>query len=79
VVQELMGVDNLVVAGSHGFDIWNPAGSAIQREEGTGFEGLLDEVKGRLGKETSSIEGALVEPKKTSVAVHYRLVSEEER
>jgi trehalose 6-phosphate phosphatase len=49
VVQELMGVDDLIVAGSHGFDIW------------------------------SSIEGALIEPKKTSVAAHYRLVSEEER
>src|SRR5215204_1764306 len=24
VVQELMGLDNLIVAGSHGFDIWSP-------------------------------------------------------
>ena len=24
VVQRLMGVDDLVVAGSHGFDIWSP-------------------------------------------------------
>jgi trehalose 6-phosphate phosphatase len=79
VAQELMGVDDLIVAGGHGFDMWNPAGGAIQREEGAGFEGLLDEVKERLRAETSSIEGALVEPKKTSVAVHYRLVSEEER
>jgi trehalose 6-phosphate phosphatase len=79
VVRELMGVDELIVAGSHGFDIWNPAGGAIQREEGAGFEGLLDEVKERLREETNSTEGALVEPKKTSVAVHYRLVSEEER
>jgi trehalose 6-phosphate phosphatase len=79
VVQELMGVDDLIVAGSHGFDIWNPVGGATQHEEGAGFEGVLDEVKEQLGKETSSTEGALVEPKKTSVAVHYRLVSEEER
>src|SRR5215210_3457398 len=71
VVQELMGVDDLIVAGSHGFDIWSPAGGAIQREEGAGFEGLLDEVKERLGKETNSIEGALIEPKQASVAVHY--------
>jgi trehalose 6-phosphate phosphatase len=79
VVQELMGIDDLIVAGSHGFDIWSPAGGAIEREEGAGFEGLLDEVKARLRAETSSIKGALVEPKKTSVAVHYRLVSGEER
>ena len=79
VVQELMGVDDLIVAGSHGFDIWSPAGGAIQREEGAGFGDLLDGVKERLREEVGPIEGALVEPKKTSVAAHYRLVSEEER
>jgi trehalose 6-phosphate phosphatase len=79
VVQELMGVDDLIVAGSHGFDIWSPAGGAIQREEGAGFEGLLDEVKARLREETGSIDGVLIEPKSVSVAVHYRLVSEEAR
>jgi trehalose 6-phosphate phosphatase len=79
VVQELMGVDDLIVAGSHGFDIWSPAGGAIQREEGAGFGDLLDGVKARLREEMGPIEGALVEPKKTSVAAHYRLVSEEER
>src|SRR2546429_10028245 len=26
VVQELMGIDNLIVAGDHGFDIWSPTG-----------------------------------------------------
>src|SRR5438445_9629540 len=41
VVQELMGLDNLIVAGSHGFDIWSPAGGSIQREEGSSIEGLL--------------------------------------
>jgi trehalose 6-phosphate phosphatase len=79
VVQELMGVDDLIVAGSHGFDIWSPAGGTIEREEGSRFGGLLDEVRERLRTETGTIRGALVEPKKTSVAVHYRLVPEEER
>jgi trehalose 6-phosphate phosphatase len=79
VVQELMGVDDLIVAGSHGFDIWSPAGGEIEREEGAGFAEVLDEVKERLRVETDSIEGALIEPKKTSVAAHYRLVSQQER
>jgi trehalose 6-phosphate phosphatase len=79
VVQELMGVDDLIVAGSHGFDIWSPAGGEIQREEGAGFADLLEEVDERLHREMGPIEGALIEPKKTSVAAHYRLVSEEER
>jgi len=79
VVQELMGVDDLIVAGSHGFDIWSPAGGEIQREEGEEFGGLLEGVEARLREELGGIEGALVEPKKSSVAAHYRLVSEDER
>jgi len=78
VVQELMGLDNLIVAGSHGFDIWSPEG-IIEREEGAEFEALLDGVKRRLHEELDPIEGTLVEPKRTSVAAHYRLVSDEER
>ncbi len=79
VVQELMGLDGLIVAGSHGFDIWSPEEGTIEREEGAEFEALLNEVKGRLHEEIDLIEGALVEPKKSSVAAHYRLVPEGER
>ena len=79
VVQRLMGVDDLIVAGSHGFDIWSPAGGEIRREEGEDFRGLLEAVEARLRDELGPVEGALVEPKKSSVAAHYRLVSEEER
>src|SRR5260370_1524768 len=34
VVQELMGLDNLVGAGDHRFDIWSPPGGATQPERG---------------------------------------------
>src|SRR5437868_13530108 len=79
VVQELMGLDNLIVAGSHGFDIWSPAGESIQREEGASFEGLLRGVEAKLRAELADIPGALVEPKKSSVAAHFRLVPQEQR
>jgi trehalose 6-phosphate phosphatase len=79
VVQELMGIDNLIVAGSHGFDIWSPSGGAIERQEGGEFLDLLAEVRARLDRELASIKGALVEPKSNSVAAHYRLVIEDER
>src|SRR5215467_15647167 len=32
VVQKLMSLDNLVVAGDHGFDIWSPSGGSIEHE-----------------------------------------------
>jgi trehalose 6-phosphate phosphatase len=79
VVQELMGVHDLIVAGSHGFDIWAPGQGELQRREGAGFEQLLGDVEARLHRELDPIDGALVEPKKTSVAAHYRLVADDER
>jgi trehalose 6-phosphate phosphatase len=79
VVQDLMGLDNLIVAGSHGFDIWSPDEGKIERDDDGDFDELLDGVKSRIGEEAESIEGASVEPKAASVAIHYRLVSEDEQ
>ncbi len=79
VVQELMGVHDLVVAGSHGFDIWSPREGTIEHEAASGFEDLLARVTARLQEELSSIEGAVVEPKRASVAAHYRLVAPDQR
>lgn len=77
VVQQLMGVDTLVVAGSHGFDIWSPQQGAITLDAATGFEHLISETTDRLRAEVESIPGAVVEPKRASVAVHYRLADPE--
>ena len=79
VVHELMGLDNLIVAGSHGFDIWTPDEGTIEHDAGGGYEELIEEVKARLDEEIEPFQGASVEPKRASVAVHYRLVPEEER
>src|SRR5215470_10133952 len=79
VVQQLMGLDTLIVAGDHGFDIWSPTARSIQREAGASFEGLLREVEAKLRAELANIPGALVEPKQRSVAVHFRLVPQEQR
>ncbi len=57
VVQELMGVDDLVVAGSHGFDIWSPEEGTLQHEGGAGFEDLLEKVTNRIRGEAGAIDG----------------------
>jgi trehalose-phosphatase len=79
VVQQLMGLDNLIVAGDHGFDIWSPTEGFIHHTEGASFDDLLHEVEARLRAELADIPGVLIEPKKSSVAVHFRLVAEEQR
>jgi trehalose 6-phosphate phosphatase len=73
VVQQLMGVGDLVVAGSHGFDIWSPQEGTIAHDAATGFDDLISEVRDRLRAEVGSIPGVVIEPKRASVAVHYRL------
>ena len=45
VVQKLMGLDNLIVAGEHGVDILRPSGGSIQRVECGSFLCLLGEVE----------------------------------
>jgi trehalose-phosphatase len=79
VVQRLMGLDDLIVAGSHGFDIWSPAGGTIQRRVAEGYGPLLEEVAAVLRNRVEAVPGALVEPKASSVALHYRLVEEAHR
>jgi trehalose 6-phosphate phosphatase len=79
VVQDLMGVHDLVVAGSHGFDIWSPEQGTIEHDAAAGYEQLLADATRRLQDELGGIGGALVEPKRASVAAHYRLVAEDER
>lgn len=79
VVQELMGVDDLVVAGSHGFDIWSPSAGAIEMRMGDEHKELIAQARDQVTEELSAIDGVLIEPKLTSVAVHYRLVSPAEQ
>jgi trehalose 6-phosphate phosphatase len=79
VVQELMGVHDLVVAGSHGFDIWSPTEGTIEHEAASGFEDLLAGVTERLKDALAPVQGVVIEPKRASVAAHYRLVAEPDR
>jgi trehalose 6-phosphate phosphatase len=77
VVQQLMGVEDLVVAGSHGFDIWSPEAGTLEHEAGAGQEGLIEHVTEQLRAAVGGVQGVAIEPKKVSVAAHYRLVADE--
>ena len=74
VISQWLGIEGLVVAGSHGFDLGDHRSSAA-----TGFEGLLATVTDQLRNEVSKVQGAAVESKRFSVAVHYRLVAPQQR
>jgi len=74
-VHRLVGLDELIYAGSHGFDIAGPAGLRIQHEEGAAFTTTAQRAAARLAEALTSIQGVLVEPKRLAVAVHYRQVT----
>lgn len=66
-----VGLDGLVYAGSHGFEIAGPDFN-YTAEHAQSFRPALDEAETRLRKELGGIEGAIVERKPFAIAVHYR-------
>lgn len=74
-VEELVGIKGLIYAGSHGFDISGPGISLIEPRAQEALT-LIGQVTRQLPAELRSLEGVLIEEKKFSVAVHYRLADE---
>jgi trehalose 6-phosphate phosphatase len=79
VVAELMGLDDLIIAGSHGFDIYDPRRGVIEHEASRGWESLVAEITERVRTGAAEIEGTQVEPKHASVALHDRHVADADR
>ena len=75
-VRQLVGLDNIVYAGSHGFDIRGPAGLQIEHDVGSDAVPALDAAERQLQVALKPVEGAQIERKKFSIAVHYRNVAD---
>jgi trehalose 6-phosphate phosphatase len=71
-VRNLVGLDDIVYAGSHGFDIRGPEGLEIGHEVGKSWIPQLDKAEQRVRAAIEGINGAQVERKRYTVAVHYR-------
>jgi alpha,alpha-trehalase len=74
-VKSRVGLESLYYAGSHGFDIAGPQQERIQNEKGLEALPKLDSAEGRLRGMLRGVDGAEVERKKFSIAVHYRRVA----
>lgn len=74
-VARIVGLEGLVYAGSHGFDIAGPGlrASYTAAEE---YLSALDAAEASLRKALADVAGALVERKRFAIAVHYRLVAD---
>lgn len=76
-VQELVGLDSVVYAGSHGYDIRGPEGVRVEHEVGEDALPALKRAEDHLRVALDPIEGAQIERKRFSIAVHYRNVADE--
>ncbi|MFO7951916.1 MAG: trehalose-phosphatase [Bacillota bacterium] len=77
-VQNLVGIKGIFYAGSHGFDIKGPGGFTMIHPVAKKTIPLVTNIIKQLKEKLKNIDGALVEEKKFSVAVHYRKVNKQE-
>ena len=77
-VAKLVGLEEIVYAGSHGFDIVGPEGTEIQHEEGEAFVPEVRRAAAEIERKLAGVEGVLVEDKTFALAVHFRLVKPQE-
>ncbi|MBW2351421.1 MAG: trehalose-phosphatase [Deltaproteobacteria bacterium] len=76
-VKERVGIKNIYYAGSHGFEIKGPEDLKMEHEEARKLLPVFDEAEKSLKQQLADIDGAQVERKKFTIAIHYRNVKEE--
>ncbi|RMD61750.1 MAG: trehalose-phosphatase, partial [Alphaproteobacteria bacterium] len=72
-VARLVGLDNLIYAGSHGFDIAGSAERPLRHRRAPCYAADLRAAAREVRDAVAGIDGVLIEPKTAAVAVHYRL------
>ncbi len=79
-VAALVDLPAITYAGSHGFDIAGPPPAAgqppLRHEVGPDLPARMERIAATLRDQLAGISGVLVECKRFSVAVHYRLVND---
>lgn len=78
-VRALVGLDEIVYAGSHGFEIAGAGGRRFEYEAGKALLPALDDAQKEVEAALKDVAGAQVERKKFSLALHYRNVAEQDQ
>lgn len=77
-VEEKVGLDHLIYAGSHGLDMAGPGGLDIPEQVSGEIMDSLQKAAENLERKLGHVKGCLVESKKFAIAVHFRNVADEE-
>ena len=77
-VRDLVALEQLYYAGSHGYELGGPDGWEMVQPEAGEFLEDLDVAERALQSRLSGIEGHAIERKRFTIAVHYRNVADEQ-
>lgn len=77
-LQQMVGLDQLFYAGSHGFDLRAPRGLRTQYDAAAKALPDLDAAERELRERIEDIEGAHIERKKFTITAHYRGVQDDD-
>lgn len=77
-LKDLVDLDRVLYAGSHGFDIEMPGESRETLKIGEKFLPDLDAAEKELKSSLADIRGAAIERKRFAIAVHYRHVADDD-
>jgi trehalose-phosphatase len=75
-VRNMVGVDGLTYAGSHGFEIDRPGGRHFEHQEAVAVLSDLDAAETELEAGVAALPGVTVERKRFAIAVHTRRVDD---
>lgn len=70
-IRNLVAIDGLLYAGSHGFDISGPDGD-LELQQGADYLPALEQAEKTLANALVKIPGIQIERKKFAIAVHFR-------
>lgn len=71
-VSQMLGVDGIAYAGSHGFDIRDASGADLSGDIGAPYRPALEAAASALAERLAPIAGTFLEDKTYSIAIHYR-------
>jgi len=71
-VRHMIGLDSIVYAGSHGFDVAGPEEEYGRLSKGDDYLPALDKAESELEAAVEGMKGIRVERKRFAIAVHYR-------
>ncbi|HOI81451.1 MAG: trehalose-phosphatase [Thermovirgaceae bacterium] len=76
-IRERVGLEELFYSGSHGFEIAGPRESGLFFEAGKEFLPVLNKAEELLPGIIGDIPGVLIQRKRFSISIHYRMVERE--